>query len=302
MKLQNPEVRIEPTNMCNARCIMCPREKLTRKQGIMNMALFKKIVDQLPELGCTSISLENYGEPFIDPTLISKAEYVKSKGIRALTISNGSLLNKETCEKIVQVFDKIRISLYATTKETYEKVQVGLNFNTVIKNIDNLFNARSNLNSKIRIEFYFLYMEENAHEKDQWLSIYENKADAVSIWKPHNWTNKRSYRTVDQPKMSCGRPATGPLQIDWNGKVVPCCFDVDEEIILGDLNTQTVIGVLQSKEYSDLRKAHTEGTFSKYLCNNCDQLNKRTDILVYTNIKNAQVGATNTNYDVLKTS
>ena len=30
MRLANPEVRIENTNACNARCVICPREKMTR--------------------------------------------------------------------------------------------------------------------------------------------------------------------------------------------------------------------------------------------------------------------------------
>jgi len=49
--------------------------------------------------------------------------------------------------------------------------------------------------------------------------------------------------------------------------------------------------------YDELRKAHGAGDFSKFpFCDGCDQLNKREDVLVYTTIKNARVGATNTTY------
>ncbi len=71
---------------------------------------------------------------------------------------------------------------------------------------------------------------------------------------------------------------------------------VDQILIdRGDLNKQTIYEVLSGDKYKALRKAHDEGGFEKYpFCNGCDQLNKSEDVLVYTNISNVQVGATNT--------
>ena len=37
-----PEVWIENTDVCNARCIMCPRQNLTRQLGFMKFSLFRK--------------------------------------------------------------------------------------------------------------------------------------------------------------------------------------------------------------------------------------------------------------------
>ena len=51
MKLINPEIRIETTNICNAHCIMCPREKLDREKGTMSIDLFKKIIDEVKDYG-----------------------------------------------------------------------------------------------------------------------------------------------------------------------------------------------------------------------------------------------------------
>ena len=44
-------VQIESTNICNAKCVFCPRDDMERKQGIMDMALFTKIVDECAALG-----------------------------------------------------------------------------------------------------------------------------------------------------------------------------------------------------------------------------------------------------------
>ena len=86
----------------------------------------------------------------------------------------------------------------------------------------------------------FLLVPENENQMDGWLKIYEPVVNAVSVWKPHNWLNGINHRTVDEDnKGSCGRPFNGPLQVQWNGKIVSCCYDYNSEIVLGNCNTET---------------------------------------------------------------
>lgn len=298
MKLINPEIRFEVTNMCNAHCIMCPRDKMKRKQGVLDMSLYKRVLDEAVDAGAREVSLENYGEPFLDPLIFERAKYAKSRGLKIYTITNGSLIGGERAERIAELFDKIRISMYSITKGTYEKIHRGLRFEDVRKNTENLFKARQTRKSSLKIEMYFLLLKENGHELKEFLITYENMADAVSVWKPHNWSDGRMYRKpLPKKKISCGRPFIGPVQVQWDGLAVPCCFDYDTRIVLGDLKKQTLHEVLHSKAYNDLREAHKTGDFSKYpFCNMCDQLQARKDVLVYTTVKNSKVGATNTAY------
>ncbi len=39
------QIRIENTNLCTYKCLMCPREKMKRKKGIMSFDNFKYILD-----------------------------------------------------------------------------------------------------------------------------------------------------------------------------------------------------------------------------------------------------------------
>src|SRR5499427_4052201 len=86
-------VQIESTNICNAKCVFCPRDDMHRRQGIMSVDLFKKIVDECAELGITHVRMHNYGEAFMDRKLVEKVRYAKQKGIQEVgMISNGSLI------------------------------------------------------------------------------------------------------------------------------------------------------------------------------------------------------------------
>src|ERR687893_1402087 len=94
-------VQIESTNICNAKCVFCPRDEMHRKQGIMSFDLFKKVVDECVELGITHVRVHNYGEPFVDRKLVEKVRYAKERGIKEVgMISNGSLITEPVARGI----------------------------------------------------------------------------------------------------------------------------------------------------------------------------------------------------------
>src|SRR5215212_9118931 len=96
-------VQIESTNICNAKCVFCPRDEMHRRQGIMSFDLFTKIVDECVELGITHVRVHNYGEPFVDRKLVEKVRYAKQKGIKEVgMISNGSLITESVARGMVE--------------------------------------------------------------------------------------------------------------------------------------------------------------------------------------------------------
>jgi len=297
MKLVNPEIRFEVTNRCNARCIMCPREKMMRPQGVMDLSLFKRVLDEAIPYGLKQVVLENYGESFCDPGIFEKAKYAKDKGLNVYSVTNASLIDEDACMKVLECFDRIRISMYAITKKTYERVHRGLIFEDVMENVMRLIRFRKlSGRDTPRIEMNYLLLDENAEELEKFLETFDKLVDAVSVWKPHNWADGRRYRKISSDKASCGRPFNGPLQVQWDGIVVPCCFDFDSKMVLGDLKTKSLDQVLKGDAYSRLRLAHQRCDFSDYpLCDLCDQTNKREDVLVYTTAKGLKVGATSSN-------
>ena len=88
-------------------------------------------------------------------------------------------------------------------------------------------------------------------------------------------------------KTTCGRPENGPLQIQWNGEVIPCCYDYNNQIILGNAFEAPVLDILNGEKYRLLRWAHRNKEFKLFpYCDQCDQLLPHADALVYTNRHN----------------
>lgn len=287
MKLNNPEVRIETTNFCPAHCVMCPRDSLTRLKGVMDMDLFKRVVDDAVQHEITSIFIGGFGEPLTDPLLEERIKYIKSvdPSIFVNFITNGILWTEKRSQRLIESgLDEVRFSIYATTREVFEKVHRGIDFDQVMTNVNRLIAMKKQFGNKPAVLVYWLELDENKHQYEDWKTYWIERADAIEAWKPHNWSDAFRFREVPQKKVSCGRPKTGPLQVQWDGTVIPCCWDYDGKMLLGDLNTQTIEEVMKGAPYEDLRDAHAKGEFERYpFCNQCDQLFKRTDVLIFSN-------------------
>jgi MoaA/NifB/PqqE/SkfB family radical SAM enzyme len=292
--LRHPEVRYEVTDNCNAECIMCPRDahKLGRPHGIMDGKKYEKSIDEVVALGCKQVVLTSFGEPLIDKRLEQKIAYAKSKGLRTYIISNASLLTKSRAKGLIEAgLDELRISFYGMHKESYEKVMVGLNFDVTMKNLAGFLALREEMGSKRpRLELSWLVLPENEEDTELFKEYWEPRADAIEIWKPHNFGDGRSYRQRYEDtamKNTCGRPENGPLQIQWNGEVIPCCYDYNNVIVLGNAFEEPVLDILNGEKYQLLRISHREKKFSLFpYCNQCDQLLAHADALVYTNRHN----------------
>lgn len=273
----------------------------------MDMELFKRIIDEVLNYGVDSVFLGGFGESMLDPFFVERVRYVKNFGLFCNFICNGSLLDETRARELIDAgLDEVRFSVYGVTKQTYSKVHRGLNFEDTIGNISKLLAVRNSLGmEKLKVLVFYLVLEENALEWEDFKREWIDKVDAIEIWKPHNFGDARRYRSVNGgPRRSCNRPQIGPVQIQWDGTVIPCCWDYDGAMILGDLKTHTLEEIMHDEKYQAIRKAHQTNEFSDYpFCSQCDQLMDHPDALIFSNRHNlppeVAVNLTNSNlYDL----
>jgi hypothetical protein len=91
-------IDIELTNLCNQRCSFCLRSTLTRNVGVMDLALFRKVVDELagfdfPRWG--KVVLAGFGEPTLHPGFVEAVAYAGSRHLPLRVYTNGTGLNDE---------------------------------------------------------------------------------------------------------------------------------------------------------------------------------------------------------------
>lgn len=292
-RLLHPEVRYEVTDHCNATCVMCPRDKHEhgREHGIMDQTRYEKSLDEVVALGALKVVLVGFGEPMLDRHLEDKVAYANSKGLSTYFVTNGSAMTPRRARKLMESgLSEMRVSFYGMRPETYNAVMQGLDFEHTKKGILEFLRIRSELGAATRLQMSYLELPENRGDEKAFREFWEPKVDAIEIWKPHNFGDGRDYRfresSVDH-KTTCGRPENGPLQIQWNGEVIPCCYDYNNQIILGNAFETPVLEILNNEKYRLLRYSHRMKKFGMFpYCDQCDQLLPHADALVYTNRHN----------------
>ena len=190
-------VQIESTNICNAKCVFCPRDDMERRQGIMDMALFKKVVDECAELGIEHVRMHNYGEPFVDRQLVDKVRYAKQRGIPQVgMISNGSLITEAAARGMIEAgLDAINISVDASGKETFEKTRVGLKYDKVIANVERLLALRDAAGTRRPKLILSFVRQNNSEDEHAFIEHWRKRADKIHITDLHNWAGTLNQKS-----------------------------------------------------------------------------------------------------------
>jgi MoaA/NifB/PqqE/SkfB family radical SAM enzyme len=261
-------VQIESTNMCNAKCVFCPRDEMHREEGIMNMELYRKIVDECAELAITHVRMHNYGEAFLDRALVEKIGYAKQKGIKEVgLISNGSLITERVARGIVDAgLDAINISVDASGREVFESTRVGLNYDKVIANIERLVRVRAEAGKRRPKLILSFVRQHNSADEQAFIEHWRNIADKIHITDLHNWAG--TLNTESDVNYPCYRPWL-TFTVLWDGRVSLCCADFDGRTVLGDLSESSIRDIWNGDAYRAVRRQHLEHG-GPDVCQSCD--------------------------------
>jgi len=285
-------VMIEPTNICNLRCPLCPSGigQLTRGRGCMSFELFKSIIDQI-EKHSFGILLWNQGEPFLNPDFLKMVAYANSKRLYLLTSTNANVeFNAQ--EIINSGLDLMIVSLDGTTQETYSKYRKGGELSLVLKNVQNIIQTKKAKNScSPLLVWQFLVMKHNEHEVEQiktlstelgvdmlaYKTVQIYSKEDIDEFLPKNQKYSR-YNLSDintnlnTPilKNKCYRIWMQPV-VNWNGEMAVCCFDKDIQIKVGDVSKTTFKKVWKSKEFMNFRKNILKNRKKYEICRNCGE-------------------------------
>jgi MoaA/NifB/PqqE/SkfB family radical SAM enzyme len=261
-------VQIESTNICNAKCVFCPRDEMHRRQGIMSLELFRKIADECVELGITHVRMHNYGEAFIDKQLVEKIAYAKQQGIKEVgVISNGSLITEAVARGMIEAgLDAINISVDASGKEVFEATRIGLKYDKVIANIERLVRIRAESGKRRPKLILSFVRQSNSSDEQAFIEHWRTIADKVHVTDLHNWAG--TLNTESDVNYPCYRPWL-TFTVLWDGRVSLCCADFDGKVILGDLNTSSIREIWNAEPYRQVRQQHLESG-GPDICRACD--------------------------------
>ncbi|MFA5275726.1 MAG: radical SAM protein [Candidatus Omnitrophota bacterium] len=166
LKSMPVDINIQTTLKCNLRCIMCQRETVPRENltGNMPLSLFKRIAQESFPFA-DNVSFTVIGEPLLTDNIFEMLDILKEYQVGLELVTNANLLdNDKLILKMLDLLNVISVSLDAASKETYEAIRRGGDFEKVISNLRRFSQLRKKTKNDCLFSISFLGMERNIRE------------------------------------------------------------------------------------------------------------------------------------------
>ena len=127
---------LEVTNECNLTCKTCPLTYgRVESPALLTVDKVRFLVAQFPS--ATRMVLHGIGEPLLNKELPQIISYLKAEGKYVLFNSNATLLNARWQQALIDSqLDEYRVSLDATTPESYAEVRGKPMFSLILNNLE----------------------------------------------------------------------------------------------------------------------------------------------------------------------
>lgn len=279
-------VSIEPTNLCNFKCVMCfhgNNEYAEEAKPLKNMSMdvFDKTIRDLKRWKEKTggkkiklIKLYSLGEPLLHKEIIVMLRKIKEADIcdQVEITTNGSLLSEKMAEELVYYgLDILRISVYSVKKEHCRYITgSGIEPDEIRDNVIYLKKYREQQGKELPRIFAKMidtYSDENEMFIQQWSGV----ADVVGIDAPfqlNSGENDVFEQLYSQDAAKAHEQALGTnlftdrkvcrypfthMTVRNDGRVVVCCADWLRETCIGDVMTQSLEEIWTSKKLYDFR-------------------------------------------------
>ena len=282
------EIIIEPTNICNLKCPVCPTTYgMERKLGFMKFDLFKSIIDDLKIYKKKPLISMNFaGEPMLNKEIYKFIEYANINKFKTFISTNVTAINSINSEKLINAgLSAIHLCIDGFSNKSHDTYRIGSNFQQIKNNIEIFLKTKKKYNkTNLNVSIQTLITSLSINEKESMVdwakkigadSIYfkslsmgshttKEIKDKWNFLVPNEKEYKRKQFKFNYPV--CGIPRNQSV-VYWNGNLGLCCIDYSNDIKISNINKDGYVNTLFSKDTIKKRK---KGFQKKYdLCTDC---------------------------------
>jgi molybdenum cofactor biosynthesis enzyme MoaA len=273
-------VSLEAHTVCNQACYFCPVKYDPREAHFMPMELYERILGELTAWRDTleAVFMINYNEPTADRRFVEQVRAIRAAGLPPAVLTNGTGLTPSRIDALVAMggLRFLSINLSTLDAERYARDRGGDHLAMVLRHLDH---AKDQPLAE-QMDIVVLGTGDETHRRD-FEAISERFAGSRFQVKYFEVMDRAGYLSVghrpfDPIGRLCGCDNIGsrPLQhlhITPRAECVLCCEDYDERYVVGDLNRQSVLEVLQGPELALYRRwaYGVEEAPENFICRRC---------------------------------
>ena len=226
--------------------------------------------------------LHGYGEPFWDKYLIKRLEACKKRNIPTYFSCTPATMTVEKAIKAMEAgLTVLKFSLDAMDDEEIKSIRgKRATYNESIDKINQLLEIKKTKGFKTILVPCMIAIKDDKKNKKMhknFLEFWKNKDVFAYVKSQDNrWLFEQGDNLKNEShyaKQYCEYPWTSST-IMAEGNVVPCTQISNNEIVLGNVNDNSLNDIWNGKKYQELRNMHVTGNFPKgHKCSErCDQV------------------------------
>ena len=256
-----PYLQIEPTSICNYRCIFCYQtdNKFNKRSngymGHMSLETFRLLIDQA-EGNIEFISLASRGEPLACPEINQMLAYTRGKFLNLKINTNASLMDEKMCHSILESGVKTLVfSADAADNKMYSKLRVNGSLEKVLSNIKKFKEIKLKNYSKSKIITRVSGVKVNNEQNlDEMENYWGDLVDQVAFVNYVPWENV--YNSEDTKIQTPCSDLWRRMFVWWDGQTNPCDVDYKSKLSVGNIKNSNISDLWKSLNYNELRKKH----------------------------------------------
>ena len=260
-------VDMELTNRCSTDCLMCPREAITRPEGLMSECVFKAVSEKLIGEG-SLITFSGMGDPLSHQNVFEWIYDIRDKGVDVGIVINPASLNKEISQKLVEFGpNSITLSFPSLQKSVFEKLCPKVSYDDAFKRTLELIDlARGNVGLRVT----GIITGINTGEQEEYVSFWKERGVGSGMTVCHGrGGNLRVPGVYELQSFGLESRKCSLFQfhtfVTWEGEVLACCHDLTGSTLIGSLANDDVSVIAERK-----RKV-LKNSMPFLVCGQCDE-------------------------------
>ena len=275
------DISLELSSLCNLHCSYCYHgdpANLPFKRKFMTWDTAKLILYQAAEAGVSSVKMNWRGESTLSPIFPKVCSYARDlagRGIFIDRLTNTNACFPNTADHTFRALadqTKVKISYDSFNAAVFEAQRRGGNHELATRNIDRFYNWPRR---QTELVIQAVRTQANKDEdfegeiKKRWPSAGLSVRDVVDGRLEKNIESMLVKSRTGRSRQSCLQ-AHVRLIFDYSGKPSPCCPDIRNELVLGDIHETSLVEIFNSAKARALRASLKDGTaFAASPCATC---------------------------------
>lgn len=279
------DVSLELSSSCDMKCEYCyhsDQANLPFKKGLMNKDLAKRVILESAELGVHSLKFNFRGEGTINPHYREITEFAKGfarAGVFIDRLANSNFRfhprRRDDIFHGLAALTKVKVSYDSFLPEVFEKQRAGGIHALTTENIDLFYNHPARIKSGTRLVIQAVRTKLNADEdiagqaRARWPDAGISIRDMVEGRVEKNLDDFTARHRDAEHRQPC-KQAFVRLMVHWDGRVAPCCPAIKNDLLIGDVKTQSVREIFNGELARQIRKDLKSGkAFELDPCKSC---------------------------------